>query len=242
MLKSALLYKDGLTNRFSEILLDEKYKYYLMYNNSVLEILQDQTVQHQFVSVDKNNEVIGYISYGVNMACHYAQNLEIINFSNNKMLFGNDLKQAIKDMFEKHNYTKLCFSAIVDNPKTKTYKKLVEKYGGRIVGTYKNDVKLFTGEICDIIAFEIENKNVLAKVKEITSDSKDILLMTEAEMSKLYDLLGTTIGLFGGFVFGVEDELLTEFKKNVDVKAYVDDILYFVRKIEKIQKGEKNEE
>lgn len=97
--------------------------------------------RHQFVSI-KNNEIIGYISYSVNRRCNYAHSLSIMNFTDDKMTFGMDIGQALQDIFEKYNFSKLNFCVVIGNPIEKSYDKMIKKYNGRIVGIFKNDVKL----------------------------------------------------------------------------------------------------
>lgn len=47
------------------------------------------------------------------------------------------------------------FIVVVGNPIEKSYDKMIKKYGGRIVGTYKEDVKLIDGEYYDKKLYEI---------------------------------------------------------------------------------------
>ena len=44
---------------------------------------------------------------------------------------------------------------VIGNPIEKSYDKMVKKYGGRIIGTYKEDVKLIDGEYYDKKLYEI---------------------------------------------------------------------------------------
>ena len=81
--------------------------------------------------------------------------LEKINFSNNKITFGKDLMKALKDIFEVYKFQKINFSVIIGNPIEKSYDRMIMKYGGRIVGVYKNDVKLIDGLYYDRKIYEI---------------------------------------------------------------------------------------
>jgi hypothetical protein len=98
---------------------------------------------------------MGYISYNISRAENSAYSLSIINFSDNKIAFGKDLSQALKDIFERYKFRKLNFTVLIGNPIEKSYDKMIKKYGGRIVGTYKEDVKLIDGEYYDKKAYEI---------------------------------------------------------------------------------------
>lgn len=155
MLEPAIKYKEQLESIQYETWFNDKYKYW---NNDVYyETLQIDTNtwnKHQFVSV-YNGEVIGYISYNVSRGDNSVYSLSIANFSDNIIAFGKDLGQSLKDIFEKYKFRRLSFTVVVGNPIEKSYDKMIKKYGGRIVGTYKEAVKLIDGEYYDQKAYEI---------------------------------------------------------------------------------------
>ncbi len=82
-----------------------------------------------------------------------------------KLLFGIDLGQALIDIFDKFKFRKLRFSVIVGNPVEKSYDKMVQKYGGRIVGIYYKEQQLIDGEIYDQKLYEILRENYLNNKK-----------------------------------------------------------------------------
>ena len=167
MLEPAIKYKDQLQSLQYDIWFDDKYKYW---NNSIyysgINVDPDTWNRHQFVSV-YNNEVIGYISYDISRSDDVVHSLSIMNFSNNKITFGRDVMQALKDIFEKYKFRKLSFSVVVGNPIEKTYDKMIKKYGGRIVGIQKEDVKLIDGEYYDRKSYEILAKDYFTVIKGI---------------------------------------------------------------------------
>lgn len=155
MLEPAIKYRDQLEKLQHNIWFNDKYKYWncdIFYQS--MQIDDNTWSKHQFVSV-YNGEVIGYISYNILRAEHNAYSLSIINFSDNKAVFGVDLNRALKDIFEKYKFRKLNFNVVIGNPIEKSYDKMIKKYGGRIVGTYKEDVKLIDGEYYDKKIYEI---------------------------------------------------------------------------------------
>jgi hypothetical protein len=155
MLEPAIKYRNQLENLQYDIWFNDKYKYWVsdLYYTP-LQIDTDTWGKHQFVSVH-NGEVIGYIGYNVVRSINSVHTLSIINFSDNKVTFGIDLMQAVKDIFEKYKFRKLNFNVVVGNPIEKTYDKMINKYGGRIVGVYKDDVKLIDGKYYDTKIYEI---------------------------------------------------------------------------------------
>lgn len=155
MLEPAIKYKDQLEKLQYNIWFVDKYKYWncSTYYNT-LEIDTDTWNKHQFVSV-KDGNVIGYISYCIARADNFVHSVSVMNFSDDKITFGNDLKQAIKDIFERYKFRKISFFVIVGNPIEKSYDKMIKKYGGHIIGTYKKDVKLIDGEYYDKKLYEL---------------------------------------------------------------------------------------
>ena len=102
-----------------------------------------------------HDEVIGYIAYSVSRSDNTVHALSILNFTDNKATFGMDLGRAVRDIFEKFKFRKLNFTVVIGNPIEDTYDRLIEKYGGRIVGVHKEDVKLVDGLYYDRKLYEI---------------------------------------------------------------------------------------
>lgn len=164
MLDIAIKHREQLTERFRETWFQDKYKFW-NYGNYFEEIeISDRTWEkHQFVSIDSNGYVIGYIGYAIDRSNEYVCDLNIVNFTDNKTTFGMDSGQAIKDIFEKFHFRKICFSVVVGNPIEKTYDKMIQRYGGEIVGYQKEHVRLIDGMFYDVKLYEILAKNYFGK-------------------------------------------------------------------------------
>lgn len=155
MLEPAIKYKNQLDKLQYDTWFNDKYKYWNCDSYyQTMQIDENTWNKHQFVSV-YNGEVIGYISYNISRADNSAYSLSVINFTDNKTVFGKDLGQALKDIFERYKFRKLNFTVLIGNPIEKSYDKMIKKYGGRIIGKYKEDVKLIDGEYYDKKAYEI---------------------------------------------------------------------------------------
>lgn len=162
MLDIAINHIEELKQKMNSIWFDEKYKFYnndLYYSD--FKVDDDTWNRHQFVSLDKNGCVIGYIGYSVSRQTHSCSNLAIINFSDNKMIFGIDLGQALKDIFEKFKFKKLNFEVVIGNLVEKSYDKMINKYGGRVVGIYSDETKLIDGEYYPVKLYEILRENYM---------------------------------------------------------------------------------
>lgn len=166
MLKNALLYKDELLKKYSNIMYDLDYQFYGGGNGLHLPLLPDNTYEnHNFVSVDENDNVIGYISYHVDYAAMSCCNFGIMSFDRGNRNFTKDVFKAIDDIFTKYHMNRLDFWCFIDNPIRPTYQKLVEKYGGRVVGTLTDTAKLLDGELHSSIIFELTAEAYLFKTR-----------------------------------------------------------------------------
>jgi len=161
MLKPAIQYADVLPKMYQSLWFEEKYKYY-NYNSywhtfSVEDKTQDW---HEFVSINSKGEVIGYIHYYVNRITLNCTSFGAINFTDDP-IFGKDLLQAIKDIFERFNFHKLTFGVVIGNPAEKSYDHLCTKYGGRILCVEKEETKLEDNNYYDVKRYEILREDYL---------------------------------------------------------------------------------
>jgi len=156
MLDLAIKHKEELQEKFRNTWFDEKYKYWACGNYyEESEIAESTWSYHQFVSLDSSGKVIGYISYHIDRGNDFVDGLNIINFSDNAAVFGLDAGRAIRDIFEKFHFRKLNFVVVIGNPIESTYDKMVSRYGGRIVGTQRKNIKLIDGKYYDEKLYEV---------------------------------------------------------------------------------------
>lgn len=162
MLAPAQLYKEELqTENIKTWYLPENIYYNFSTGNDYIEILENNYNCHQFVSVNKNNNIIGYISYDINWEIMSVTNLGIISFQRGNINFIKDVYQAITDIFEKYHMKRLEWFCIKDNPVLKSYEKKVLKFGGSKCGEFTQSVKLMDGKLHDCVYFEILSTNFL---------------------------------------------------------------------------------
>lgn len=168
MLDLAIKYQDQVISKFRDTWFKDKYKYFHNANYFEDWAIKDSTwTNHQFVSV-RNGEVIGYIGYNIDHSWNLVNGLAIINFEDSpSMVFAADMGHAIRDIFEKYQFRKLCFSVIVGNPIESSYDKMCLKYGGRIVGIRKKNARLIDGNFYDEKLYEIFREDYInAKSKK----------------------------------------------------------------------------
>jgi hypothetical protein len=156
MLDLAIKYEDKLQMLFSNIAFDEKYMFFsgCSYRDKY-KATESTWNKHEFVSLDKEGNVIGYIKYNIDRESSVANSLQIINFTDNKVVFGRDVMQALDEIFTKFKFRKLKYSVFIGNPVESTYDRLTEKYGGRISGIQLQDDKLIDGNYYDFKSYEI---------------------------------------------------------------------------------------
>lgn len=160
MLDMAIKYEPQLQGLFCDIAFDDKYKFFSGSCWSEKYVAETSTWnKHEFVSVH-NGVVLGYLKYSIDRSNETAYALQIINFSyKDNIQFSKDLYQFLVDIFEKFQFRKLKFCCYVGNPIEKMYDKYIDKFGGRIVGIYKEDTKLIDGNYYDLKEYEILRKD-----------------------------------------------------------------------------------
>lgn len=127
--------------------------------NYKLDIVDSSWAYVQMVSLDPNNNIIGYMSATISNDQTSVGSLSIISYNlipNN--IFYRDVITFIKNLFDR-GYRKIKFSSVVGSPANAINTKLIQLYNGRQVGIYLNDKKLIDGKYYDYEAYEIFNPN-----------------------------------------------------------------------------------
>jgi hypothetical protein len=159
MLEYAKKYEEELRKIFFDVAFDPFYNFYqYAVYREIFELPKDTWSGNHFVSVFQG-AVIGYIGYSIKRAENQVTCLNAAHFggetAKNKFIFGKDLMTALKDVFEKFGFNKISFTVVIGNSIEKTYDKLVRIYGGRIVGIFRQDVRLIDGKLYDAKYYEI---------------------------------------------------------------------------------------
>lgn len=157
MLKPAFQYKEKLQTAYGKIIFQDKYKYYNSetYWSYQLKLSEDSWNDMDFVSVDKEDNVIGYLRCHISRTSDKVSSLGIMNFTDRNMTFGIDLHRFLIDLFNKYNFRKIEWGVTVGNPAEQMYDRIVKKYGGRIVGIKKQTTRLQDGQYYDDKLYEI---------------------------------------------------------------------------------------
>ena len=158
MLKHAFLYKEQLQQKYAKAMTDEHFKYYIAdsYVNYTLDIKEDDWDNIQRVSVDKNNDVIGYMSCYIERHTNICRNFGILNFTKKQSItFSKDVFEYLKHLKYNCGATKFEFLAIEGSPSEKIYNKFIKKHGGRVIGIQYDTIKLTDGKMYNAVLYEI---------------------------------------------------------------------------------------
>ena len=163
MLKQAILYEEQLKRKYIEASCDDYFKFYFSSScrEFSLKIHDNDYWTIQMVSVDKNDNIIGFISVDMNNDSKVAKYFGIINFTKKpNIIFAMDVIRFLRDLRDRHNASKFEFTAFVDGSAERMYQKFIKNHGGRVVGTYKNSTKLIDGKYYDSRMFEIMREDM----------------------------------------------------------------------------------
>lgn len=156
MLKPAQLYKNKLQEEYMKLWYDQSCIYYHGGSgSSILDLPNDNYNEHHFVSVDKNDNIIGYISYSLDWQAMSIKNIGIISFQKGNLGFIKDIHKAIYDLFEVYHMNRVSWFCYVDNKAINRYRTFIKKHGGRECAYYRQIAKLLDGRLHDAVEFEI---------------------------------------------------------------------------------------
>lgn len=169
MLKPAILYKQQLSWIIPMLAFDPRYKFWLSdcYTTYEIEIENGTWSKLQFVSVDSKDNIHGYFNATIHRAAHYVSNMGMVNFSKNpSFIFSKDMSEFFLSLLLQHNFNKLVWSMVKGNPAEQIYQRVCDKYGGRKVAEFRDNVKLTDGKLYNECFFEIMKKDFEEKIGE----------------------------------------------------------------------------
>lgn len=174
MLDMAIKYQEEVKACFRNTWLDDRYKFYHAANfHEDIQLHESTWVNHEFVSV-ADGKVIGFLGYQLDRSSDYAYGLNIINFAGAaNPVFSMDLGIFLRNIFEKYAIRRVEWSVVIGNPIEKSYDRICEKYGGRIVGTYFKRTRLIDGKFYDEKFYELSRESYLASRAGGNSGSKE---------------------------------------------------------------------
>jgi RimJ/RimL family protein N-acetyltransferase len=108
----------------------------------------------------KNDKAAGFIHWTIDRKHEAIDNVSCILYPEylNSGIGIVALAKWLIYVFDKRGMRKVIFSSFGDGTTTKIYNRSIGKIGGRIVGTYKEDLKLSDGKYYDLHKYEILKK------------------------------------------------------------------------------------
>jgi len=167
MLGLAINHLSELQDRYRATLFDERYKFYQRTPGFeyFIPLANNCSDGVQFVSMNCNGEVIGYLSAKFNRLTRTAYDLEAIKFIPDRDLcFSQDMGAFDIKLFNEFGMNRLVWSVVVGNPAEKFYDSLTEICGVRIVGTFRDEVMLSDGRLYDLKYYEVLKEDFFAAV------------------------------------------------------------------------------
>ena len=163
MLRPALEYESTLRNKvINKIWFDERYKYFNRGWEELFELKEPTWEYHQFVSINIQGNVCGFLSYRVDRATRNIDSFNAVSFFEDKLTFAQDIATAIHEIFTKFRFHKMIYGVVSGNPVERTYQKFAEKCNGRLAAVYRDDAVLYNGQRADVKVFEIMRSEYLA--------------------------------------------------------------------------------
>lgn len=156
MIKPAQLYAEQLKKKEIESWYDLKNIYYSGWiGRSITQLPDNNYDSHHFVSVDKEDNVIGYMSYNMNWLAMSVDGFGIISFDKGNIEFAKDVYNVICDLFKKYNMNRISWCCFADNPAIRGYRNFIKKHGGRECSYKRQVARLMDGKLHDSVEFEI---------------------------------------------------------------------------------------
>ena len=167
MIRKFDILADGeILNEISDNLYCDKYNTAFFHSDYADKYLDDLNIDEGIVThlSFKDDELLGCISYYVDETSQIIYAMLILSFEETNVTFGRDVFRSVEEIAKSDEYFKITFSAESSNPFAKTYEKLIHKYGGRTVGTFRNNI--YDGNrYHDEIFFEIECADIRKHIK-----------------------------------------------------------------------------
>ena len=153
MLKPALMYREELMHKFSEILYSNDYYLYTARGDCTsLPEIKDEYNCYQYAIINSANEVIGYFSYCIEPVCDSVNNIGLISFDKGNVIVGKDAFTEIERLINRHHRVEWC--AVSGNPAIRNYDKICKRYYGNKFVLHDTSKDL-SGRYRDLYIYEI---------------------------------------------------------------------------------------
>ncbi len=151
-------YKDKIEEIYSMKIGEEYYRYFTFGPDQMPFVLgiRDNTEKNlQFVSMNRDGNILGYLVAVINWASNAVTHIGAMNFTGKvNFTFSKDIHRFLNDLFLKYGFRKVRFAGLSQNPAVNMYAKYAMKYGGKEVGRFREEVKI-GDQYCDMVTYEV---------------------------------------------------------------------------------------
>lgn len=131
MLLPAMSKRDEIIKKFSQEIYSKKYFWYSGYAYShELPKIKDEDYYFQYAIVNKNDEVVGYLSYRVDPYTDSVLQFGLYSFSKGDITVGIDVNNKMNELVNR--YRRIEWRVVGGNKVQKIYDKFCKKHGGQI--------------------------------------------------------------------------------------------------------------
>ena len=128
MLKPAICYKEQIENALKEYFYTDDMMYYTGWIDSHLISVDDscENGKYQYSVIDKENNLVGYITYSVDRYSSCAYNFGAFSFDRGNPIMGKELFDLLEKLV--NTLHRVEFRAISGNPAVRGYDKFLKKH------------------------------------------------------------------------------------------------------------------
>jgi hypothetical protein len=174
MLALAIQHAPQLQECYQRTLTDEKYRYYMHGTRRYfIPIEPDDTNKLQYVSLGAYGNVLGLFECNLNRETMTAYEVTAIRFTPGyDPEFAADMYRFVVDViFQQYGMNRVIYNVIKGNKAESLYDRICERFGGRIVGTFSNEVRLYDGQLYDLKYYEMLKERCLPLLLEVTAEN-----------------------------------------------------------------------
>lgn len=172
MLALAIQYAPQLQECYQKTLTDENYRHYMHgIRRYFIPIEPDDSNKLQYVSLGVYGNLLGLFECCLNRDTMTASEVTAIRFTPGyDPEFAADMYRFVVDViYKQYGMNRVIFNVIIGNKAEKLYDRICERYDGRIVGTFTNEVRLFDGKLYDVKYYEMLRERCLPLLLEVTA-------------------------------------------------------------------------
>jgi hypothetical protein len=174
VLALAIQYAQQLQECYQNTLTDDKFRYYMHgIRRYFIPIEPDDAAKLQYVSLGAYGNVLGLFECTLNRNTRTAYEITAIRFTpGHDPEFAADMYRFVVDViYQQYGMDRVLFNVVIGNKAEKLYDRIMERYGGRIVGTFTNEVRLYDGKLYDVKYYEMLRERCLPLLLEVTAEN-----------------------------------------------------------------------